>query len=112
MAAAAVANPTTLVDSRTTTPSRPAFLSARTRTISYKRQNGNVVTLELTNSKAAESLRELAKKNPTTEQDKKFIDEVESGEPQGLVAGVYDALSIWIMDAIEIAMFGPYDEPK
>ncbi|SMY25310.1 unnamed protein product [Zymoseptoria tritici ST99CH_1A5] len=110
--AAAVANP--VVVDTSMRPSRPAFLSARTRTISYKRQNGNVVTLDLhKDSKAAESLRELAKKNPTTEQDKKFLAQVESGEPaQGLVAGVYDALSIWIMDAIEIAMFGPYDEPK
>jgi hypothetical protein len=112
MAAATVANPVVL-DTRDTTTTRPAFLSARTRTVSYKRQNGNVVTLDLHNSKAAESLRELAKKNPTTEQDKKFLAQVETGEPaQGLVAGVYDALSIWIMDAIEIAMFGPYDELK
>lgn len=90
-------------------PARPSLLSARTRTISY-RKNGEILTLELTNSKAAASLRELAKKNPTTEQDKKFIADVEQAEAGGVVATVYDALSFWVMEAMEIAMFGPYDE--
>lgn len=78
-------------------PTRPSLLSARTRTISY-RKNGDLVTLELSNSKAAESLRELAKKNPTTEQDRKFIADVENAEAGGIVSTVYDALSFWVME--------------
>jgi hypothetical protein len=88
-------------------PARPSLRS--TRTISY-RKNGDLITLELSNSKAAESLRELAKKNPATEQDKKFIADVEKAEAGGFVATVYDTLSFWVMEAMEIAMFGPYSE--
>lgn len=80
-----------------TRPTRPSLLSARTRTISY-RKNGDLVTLEITNSKAAESLKELAKKNPTTEQDRKFISDVENAEAGGFVSTVYDALSFWVME--------------
>lgn len=93
----------------TARPARPSLRSART--ISY-RKNGDLITLELSNSKAAESLKELAKKNPTTENDRKFIADVENAEAGGLVATVYDALSFWVMEYMEIAMFGPYEETQ
>lgn len=107
-------------------PVRPSLRSART--ISYKK-NGDLVTLDLTNSKAAESLRALSKTNVTTDVDRKFIADVENAEAGGFVSTVYDALSFWVMgmflfarhvgtkltcseEAVEIAMFGPYEEVR
>ncbi|CZT14496.1 uncharacterized protein RCC_00474 [Ramularia collo-cygni] len=90
-------------------PVRPSLVSARSR-ISYRKNTGEVVTLDLTNSKAAESLRALSKTNVTTDVDRKFIADVENAEAGGFVSTVYDALSFWVMEAVEIAMFGPYEE--
>lgn len=78
------------------------FLSADKRKISYRSKNGNLITLELKNSKAAES---LAKMGITSK------DEQNKQEGPGLWAGLFDTISFYVMEGVEIAAFGPYDEP-
>ncbi|WPB06886.1 uncharacterized protein RHO25_011546 [Cercospora beticola] len=92
----------------TTSESRPMLLSPDNRKISYRSKNGNVITLELKNSKAVESLQQVAKRGiaqENSEQDQK------KQESEGLWAGLFDTLSFWVMEGVEIAAFGPYDEP-
>lgn len=83
-------------------PVRPSLVSARSR-ISYRKE-GELVTLDLTNSeansKAAESLRRLSKTNITTDVDRKFIADVENAAAGGFVSTVFDALSFWVMGKI------------
>lgn len=79
------------------------FLSADKRKISYKSKNGNLITLELKNSKAEESLQKVANMG-ISQADKQ-------PECQGLWAGIFDTLSFYVAEGIEIAAFGMYDEP-
>ncbi|KAK4497724.1 hypothetical protein PRZ48_010377 [Zasmidium cellare] len=106
-----------------TTPAveRPMFLSADKRKISYRSKNGSTITLEFKNknSPAVDGLRELSKKNPVPNAESKITATVNGQEldaegkqqQQNLWLGVYDTLSFWVMEAMEIAAFGPYDDP-
>lgn len=101
----------TIMGATTPATETPMFLSADKRKISYRSKNGNTITLEFKNknSPAADSLRELSKKNPVQKADIS-VDETAEGK-QNLWLGVYDTLSFWVMEAMEIAAFGPYDDP-
>lgn len=97
------------VKNKSAMPARPVVLSADNRTLSYTSKNGQTVTFELRNgasSKAADSLRDVAVRDnrdpstPTTQGD---------GD-EGVVATIYDSLTFMVMEAVEIAVFGPYDE--
>ncbi|GIZ48374.1 hypothetical protein CKM354_001143700 [Cercospora kikuchii] len=83
------------------------LLSPDNRKISY-RSNGNVITLELKNSKAVEKLQQVAKRGIAQENSEQGQKKQES---EGLWAGLFDTLSFWVMEGVEIAAFGPYDEP-
>ena len=83
------------------------FLSADNRKISYRSKSGNVLTLQLTNSRAAESLKQVAKKDQARNATSEGKEEQKAMWP-----GVFDTLSFWAAEAVEIAFFGPYDEPR
>ncbi|KAF2173367.1 hypothetical protein M409DRAFT_15652 [Zasmidium cellare ATCC 36951] len=86
-----------------TTPAteRPMFLSADKRKISYRSKNGSTITLEFKNKNSP------AQKAGAIECEA----ELDAEGKQNLWLGVYDTLSFWVMEAMEIAAFGPYDEP-
>ncbi|CAK4004833.1 Hypothetical predicted protein [Lecanosticta acicola] len=96
----------------TETQQRPMVLSADKRKISYRSKNGNLFTLELKNSKAEDSLRSLKKK-----YDSKIPQDVPNGEDAAkdngstLWPGLYDTIAMLIEESLEVACFGPYDEP-
>lgn len=104
-----------------TTPAteRPMFLSADKRKISYRSKNGSTITLEFKNknSQAVEGLTQLSKKYPAPNAEQKAaiargeVDAVVAEGKENLWLGVYDTLSFWVMEAMEIAAFGPYDDP-
>ncbi|KAK4613429.1 hypothetical protein CLAFUW4_09300 [Fulvia fulva] len=100
-----------------TTPAveRPMFLSADQRKISYQSKGGITITLEFKNSKAIESLRTFTQQNTADKPENMTVtvDGVTKPreENQGLWMGIYDTLSFWCMEAMEVAAFGPYDEP-
>lgn len=85
---------------------RPMLLSPDQRRISYTSKNGNTITLEMKDSKAANGLRNIAKQHSTEEKAAGTSD-----SKQGVWPGVYDTLSFWIAEAVEIAAFGPYTDP-
>ncbi|KAM3414046.1 hypothetical protein BST61_g10707 [Cercospora zeina] len=92
----------------TTPEPHPMLLSSSKRKISYRSRNGNVITLELKNSKAVESLQDVAKRG--IPRGKSAQDQT-TQDSQGLWAGLFDTLSFCVMEGVEIAAFGPYDEP-
>jgi len=81
-------------------------LSADKRKISYRSKNGNIFTIELKNSKAADSLRDNLKK----ESQDKAGDDATPPVATGIWDGVYDTIAMMIEESLEIACFGPYDE--
>lgn len=99
---------------------RPMFLSADKRKISYRSKNGSTITLEFKNknSKAVEGLTQLSKKYPPQNAEQKpgmlegEVGAVDAEGKENLWLGVYDTLSFWVMEAMEIAAFGPYDDPS
>ena len=97
-------------------PKRPIILSADHRKISYTSKTGKTVTLQLRNSgKAVESLRELSDRDTKTleaDLEQSPSENDSSADSQGVWANVYDTLSFWVMEAVEVAAFGPYDEPR
>lgn len=84
------------------------FLSADKRKISYRSKNGNLITLELKNSKAVESLQKVAEMGIASKGSK---DGQNKQDNPGLWAGLFDTISFYVMEGVEIAAFGPYDEP-
>lgn len=90
-----------------TRPQRPMVLSPDKRKLSYHSKNGNIFTIELKNSKAADSLRDNLKKASTDKNDDGT--QVKSVST-GLWDGVYDTIAMMIEESLEIACFGPYDE--
>lgn len=92
------------------------FLSADKRKISYRSKNGSTITLEFKNknSPAADSLRALSQKHPVQDANLNTADPDNESNIDGkpnLWLGLYDTLSFWCMEAMEIAAFGPYDDP-
>lgn len=86
---------------------KPTFLSADKRKISYRSKNGNLLTMELKNSKSADNIHETPKESETS----KTVAVVPS-DAQSRWAGLYDTLSFWVMEGVEICTFGAYDEPQ
>lgn len=97
----------------TTTPERPRpmFLSADSRKLSYRSKSGTVLTLQLTNSKAADTLKQVAQKDQASQGAPNAGAEEGKEEKKAMWPGVFDTLSFWAAEAVEIAFFGPYDEP-
>lgn len=100
----------TLRATTATTPcARPMFLSADKRTISYASKRGSLITLELKNSNAVKSVQEVAKMGIA--QKAAGGEEQNKEESPGYWAALLDTLSFYVMEGVEIAAFGPYDEP-
>lgn len=85
------------------------FLSADKRTISYASNRGSLITLELKNSNAVKSVQESAKMGIA--QKAAGGEEQNKEESPGYWAALLDTLSFYVMEGVEIAAFGPYDEP-
>lgn len=85
------------------------FLSADKRTISYASTRGSLITLELKNSNAVKSVQEVAKMGIA--QKAAGGEEQNKEESPGYWAALLDTLSFYVMEGVEIAAFGPYDEP-
>lgn len=101
----------TLRATTATTPcARPMFLSADKRTISYASNRGSLITLELKkNSNAVKSVQDVAKMGIA--QKAAGGEEQNKEESPGYWAALLDTLSFYVMEGVEIAAFGPYDEP-
>lgn len=99
----------TLRATTATTPCGPMFLSADKRTISYASNRGSLITLELKNSNAVKSVQEVAKMGIA--QKAAGGEEQNKEESPGYWAALLDTLSFYVMEGVEIAAFGPYDEP-
>ena len=91
-----------------TTPAieRPIFLSADKRKISYQSKGGNTITLEFKNSKAIDSLRSFTEQNERNKPENMTVTVDGVAKPreenQGLWMGIYDTLSFWCMEAMEV----------
>lgn len=95
---------------KTPTAERPMFLSADKRKLSYRSKSGRVLTLELKNSNAINSLQQLDKKYPKDGTTTTItVDKIPSA---GLWPQLFDTLSLYVEEAIEVACFGPYDDLK
>ncbi|KAF7193692.1 hypothetical protein HII31_05038 [Pseudocercospora fuligena] len=90
---------------------RPMFLSADSRKLSYRSKSGHVLTLQLSNSKAADSLKQVAEKDQAKQGARNAASEGKEKQ-EAMWPGVFDTLSFWAAEAVEIAFFGPYDEPR
>ena len=89
-------------------PERPITLSADHRTISYTSKTGKTLTVKLGNSKnAIDTLCEVSDRSAKPLQEGPSLKKIAN---QGLWPAVYDAMSFWVLEAVEIATFGPYDE--
>lgn len=88
------------------------FLSADKRKISYRSKNGSMVTLSFQNpsSKATDCPSDGAREDLTKEGGAEAGMQAQT-HPSELWAGLYDSLSFWVGEAVEIACFGPHDEP-
>ncbi|KXT00413.1 hypothetical protein AC578_3344 [Pseudocercospora eumusae] len=103
---------TTTVTQTTHTP-RPMFLSADARKLSYRSKSGHVLTLQLTNSKAADNPKQVAEKDQPKQGATNAASEAKEKQKQeAMWPGLFDTLSFWAAEAVEIAFFGPYDEPR
>lgn len=92
---------------------RPVFLSADKRKLSYRSKSGNVFTVELRNSKAADSLRELEKKYDSKPSKDATAGDLAAKESDATASwpGIFDTIAMLIEESLEVACFGPYDEP-
>lgn len=99
----------TLRATTATTPyARPMFLSADERTIS---NHGSLITLELKNSNAVKSVQEVANMGIAQKAAGREEQNKEKGPGYMYWAALLDTLSFYVMEGVEIAAFGPYDEP-
>lgn len=81
------------------------FLSADKRTISYASNRGSLITLELKNSNAVKSVKEVAKMGIA--QKAAGGEEQNKEESPGYWAALLDTLSFYVMEGVEIAAFEP-----
>ncbi|KXS97269.1 hypothetical protein AC579_1608 [Pseudocercospora musae] len=96
---------------QTAEPPRPMFLSPDTRKLSYRSKSRHVLTLQCSNSKAADNLKQVAEKDQAKQRAKNAASVAKEKQEATLWPGLFDTLSFWAAEAVEIAFFGPYHEP-
>jgi len=132
------AKTTTSTSTATTTsrPQRPGLITSDGRGISYKSKTGRTLTFEFkpNGTPGGEALAKLTalkaalpevstsgkkdgavKKSHRLPEKAEIVvrtkDATESAEVNpGILLGIYDTLSFWCMEAVEVACWGPYDE--